>query len=74
MKDDCERLASVMDSCHNLLYAIGVIFVVAVLLTNYRISQGFDRIKALEKQLEKKVEAPKPDYDKYRECCAYYPD
>lgn len=73
MKDDYERLASVMDSCHNLLYVIGVLFVVAVLLMNYRISQGFDRIKALEKQLEKK-EAPKPDYEKYRDCCTYYPD
>lgn len=32
------------------------------------------RIKALEKQLEQKQEAPKPDYEKYRDCCSYYPD
>ena len=54
------------------------IFIVMVFFMFFLCASHIDshdeRIKALEKQLEKE-EAPKPEPEKYREdCCAYYPD
>lgn len=57
-----------------LIYVLCFLLSVGGLLLNWRVNHGIERIKALEKQLEKKVETPKPDYDKYKDCCAYYPD
>lgn len=57
----------------NVLFLSFVVFVIISMLLSWRIDYNGNRIKALEAQLEKK-EAPKPDYEKYRDCCAYYPD
>lgn len=57
-----------------LIYVLCFLLSVGGLLLNWRVNHGIERIKALEKQLEKKAETLKPDYEKYRDCCTYYPD